>query len=201
MQSCLKAGARPDRDAVAAPGAEVKIGTVRSFAKALAKTSAQLHFAVASRRGFLALAGFVLAHPGIALARSEDDAPSRQRVIRVVIDRLLPAHGAHPGARALGVDLEVLQLFQARRRGRLLLRAMHRALDGDAFLELSPAEQDARIAGLLADHATTAPFFRTLLHHATSAYFVKPESWTPFGYTTPQPRGYPDYGTGRCDAG
>jgi hypothetical protein len=164
-------------------------------------TSVQRHFALTSRREFLALAGFLLSHPGIAFARTEDGAPSQQRVIRAVIDRLLPAHGPHPGALALGVDVEVLQLFESRRRGRLLLRAMHRALDGDAFLELGPVEQDARISGLLAEDSATYRFFRTLLHHATNAYFVKPESWGPFGYATPQPRGYPDYGTGRCDVG
>jgi len=152
------------------------------------------------RREFLGAAALFFFAPGRALAAEADRAES-DAVVRALCDRIVPKHGAHPGALALGVDRRVLEWFERQPRRSRALAAAGDELRELSFERLSAGGRDAILARYL-DPANDAPAARVLvvLRNAAVVYYFSSEaSWKAIGYTQPQPNGYPDYA--RCRAG
>ncbi|KAA3623434.1 MAG: hypothetical protein DWQ08_11575 [Proteobacteria bacterium] len=108
-----------------------------------------------ARRGFskprrrLLLAGAALAG-GAALWRGNDKTPRHTdaQIMEWLADRLLPASGPNPGARALGVDK---RLVERHRKGSRYLDRLVAVLTERDFPALDDPGRDALIAELLND--------------------------------------------------
>jgi len=104
------------------------------------------------RREFLGAAALFFFAPGRALAAEADRAES-DAVVRALCDRIVPKHGAHPGALALGVDRRVLEWFERQpRRSRALaaagrLQALLTRFGSLKGIKAASEEEIARVAG------------------------------------------------------
>jgi len=122
-------------------------------------------------------------------------------VVRTLCDRFVPGHDDVPGAVALGIDREILELLRATRWSLLGLLALTRALDGHGFFDLGEGEQRAIVRARLEAAApeASAPVSRdaktvdTIYNECVRRYLTHPDVWTVLAYRTPQPHGYPDY--------
>lgn len=115
--------------------------------------------------------------------------PAQGRVLAAVLNRLVPADGAMPGAGDAGVTGYIDQaLLDAPHLRRQLVDLLDE-LRGCGFARLSGAAQDERLRRLAADRP--APF-DVLLHAAYAGYYSNPSvltaaRWQPPGSAPPEP--------------
>lgn len=122
-------------------------------------------------------------------------------VVRMLCDHIIPGHDDVPGAVALGIDGEILEISRKTRRGHLGLLALTHTLDGLDFFTLARREQQAIIKAQLAAAAAAAAELTSreqkaldmIYNECVRRYLTRPEAWTALAYRTPQPHGYPDY--------
>lgn len=119
-------------------------------------------------------------------------------LVRVLCDRFIPEHDDAPGAVALGLDREIVEVFRAKRRSRLRLLLLTWDLSADGFLAMTDAEQVAFLRRELDAVANGGASRKSatideVYAECTRRYLVNPSAWAAIGYRTPQPHGYPDY--------
>jgi len=135
-----------------------------------------------------------------------DDPEHTARVMRTVVDHLLPA-GELPGGAALGIDrrLDDLAAVPPKReigQLRATLRAGIEWLDNRAqaegaagFLGLDERRQEGlMMAAFESVEPAGRRFMIDLRHRALSVYYAEPAIERSFAYTgPPQPEGFPDF--------
>ena len=112
-------------------------------------------------------------------------------VVRTISDRIIPGHGDVPGAVALGIDREILEVFRKTRRTTSICSCSPGAR-GHRFLHAGRRPSRKRSS------ARTAAERRRQdddddLQECVRRYLTRTEAWAALGYRTPQPHGYPDY--------
>lgn len=154
-----------------------------------------------SRRRFVSLGLLALLHPRVVLAQQTDD-PAR-KTVRTLCDHFIPAHGASPGALAVGVDVELLEGYRRSRARRLVLELVVRELEKRDFLASDRAQQEALLRRFLQGDVDSpaAPYLRQMLDLVVQRYYTRPAAWKALDYHAPQPGGYPDYATCRVADG
>ncbi len=124
-------------------------------------------------------------------------------VLSVLVDFLVPADDASPGAVELGVDRAILDSVDDDRRLRGRIRHGLNRLDeiserqlGNSFDNLARIQQSQMIQ-LIADAprgTVEQAFFRRLHKLTLNLYYSHPQSWISLGYSgPPQPLGFMDY--------
>ena len=115
--------------------------------------------------------------------------PAQGRVLAAVLNRLVPADGAMPGAGDAGVTGYIDQaLLDAPHLRRPLVDLLDE-LRGCGFVRLPGAAQDERLCRLAADRPAS---FEALLHAAYTGYYSNPSvltaaGWLPAGGAAPEP--------------
>jgi hypothetical protein len=154
-----------------------------------------------SRRHFLALLVTAVLRPRALFAQPRTSLDEgTHKIVGTVCDRFLPAQGSNPGARALGIDRELVQRFGQSRRGRLTLELIARELRAKDFPGMSPAQQEALLRDYLGGRidSPAAPSFSPLRDLVVQLYYARPQAWKALDYRNPQPDGYPGYATCRA---
>jgi hypothetical protein len=137
---------------------------------------------------------------------SADDPEHAARVMRTVVDHLLPA-GEFPGGVALGIDRrledlaavspkrEIGQLRATARAGIEWLDNRARAEGAAGFLSLDERRQEGlMMAAFESVEPAGRRFMIDLRHRALSVYYSEPVIESRFAYTgPPQPAGFPDF--------
>jgi len=129
----------------------------------------------------------------MTLAPSMFDAPQRE-LLRQVLNRIVPAHGALGAAGDLGVVASIERtLAEAPRLRRLLMDGLMQI--AIASQRLMAAEFDALDAGrqtsvLRAVEEASPTFFLALVEHAYRGYYTLPVVQRTVGGRPPQPLGY-----------
>jgi hypothetical protein len=120
----------------------------------------------------------------------------QRRFLVAVLDRIVPPHGALPGAGTLGVDAAIDRtLAQTPRLRRTFLNGLAEIgvaaarETGQEFLALDATRQEAVLR--VVEQAEPA-FFAALVEHTYRGYYVHPEVHAAIGYATrpPQPLGH-----------
>ena len=145
-----------------------------------------------TRRVFVAFVGALFLRPSLAFAQSRDNGLRAPEVLRTLCDHFIPALGKSPGALALGIDGELLALFERAPQGRLAMQQLANGLGGAAFLAMPRELQKGRLRGALASGPMSQQL-NLILGFCTQSYYSNPKAWMSLGYRTPQPGGYPDY--------
>jgi hypothetical protein len=158
-----------------------------------------------SRRRFLLLGvlGTFLGFAGRVLGQ-RTSVRAFDRDLRAWLEVLIPSDAISPGAGALQLELELIQVAQLKPKGSsLLLAGIYWAqqeasvLGADSFSQLSSAQAETVVAkAAAAERGTVArSFFEYSFGETKRLYYAKPESWRGLGITRPpQPMGYMDYG-------
>jgi hypothetical protein len=122
--------------------------------------------------------------------------PEQRVLLRAVLDTIVPAHGALPGAGSLGVDATIdSTLAQSPSLRRLILDGLAEiALTSEREAEsaFETLDGDAREGVLRSVEAAQPVFFAALVEHTYCGYYTRPGVHAAIGYVTrpPQPLGH-----------
>ena len=124
----------------------------------------------------------------------------QRALLNAILDRLIPAEGAMPGAGQAGAAEHIDGVAGGSARMARLFAAGLRSIELDAarsgatFVEMTGDQQDEILRGI---EANKSAFFETLLMHAYNGYYSNPQVAEALGLEPrpPQPRGhYVDFG-------
>lgn len=167
----------------------------------------QLSLPVSVSAGYLDALALPIETPTTQKALQEETISlSVPQTFRAFIDTLIPADEISQAASAFGVDTIILEFANTNEAYKLLilqgcewLNAAAR-YEGNKSGKFAQQPESARIKIIeVAEHtdknkAGPARFLKTVLRHANSIYYSRPEVWRTLGYSgPPQPNGFIDF--------